>query len=154
MSGYFLLIYICNFHVLSHFLLIYICKLHWNQGSVLYKSIDKNSPSGQLPLTAARKLSSVFNLHAVEFISVTCGSSFVSPATDTKHPKTYHNSIQNYHNLTGNVNSPRELIQRRLMRWLSRLGMVSLTGVSAWSRSGGRYLTPVTIYNIPEPVTT
>ena len=30
MSGKSLLIYICNFHVLSHFLLIYICKLHWN----------------------------------------------------------------------------------------------------------------------------
>jgi hypothetical protein len=29
-SGNFLLIYICNFHVLSNFLLIYICKLHWN----------------------------------------------------------------------------------------------------------------------------
>ena len=29
MSGKFLLIYICNFHVLSHLLLIYICKLHW-----------------------------------------------------------------------------------------------------------------------------
>ena len=24
------MIYICNFHVLSHLLLIYICKLHWN----------------------------------------------------------------------------------------------------------------------------
>ena len=23
------MIYICNFHVLSHLLLIYICKLHW-----------------------------------------------------------------------------------------------------------------------------
>ena len=31
-EGNFLLIYICNFHVLSHFLLIYICKLHWNLG--------------------------------------------------------------------------------------------------------------------------
>ena len=31
MSGNFLLIYICNFHVLSDLLLIYICKLHWNQ---------------------------------------------------------------------------------------------------------------------------
>ena len=30
-AGEFLLIYICNFHVLCHFLLIYICKLHWNQ---------------------------------------------------------------------------------------------------------------------------
>jgi hypothetical protein len=30
MSGKFLLIYICNFHVLIHLLLIYICKLHWN----------------------------------------------------------------------------------------------------------------------------
>ena len=29
-TGHFLLIYICNFHVLSHLLLIYICKLHWN----------------------------------------------------------------------------------------------------------------------------
>ena len=26
----FLLIYICNFHVLNNFLLIFICKLHWN----------------------------------------------------------------------------------------------------------------------------
>ena len=30
MSGKFLLINICNFHVLSQLLLIYICKLHWN----------------------------------------------------------------------------------------------------------------------------
>jgi hypothetical protein len=30
LAGEFLLIYICNFHVLSHLLLIYICKLHWN----------------------------------------------------------------------------------------------------------------------------
>ena len=30
----FLLIYICNFHVLYHFLLIYICKLHWNRRSL------------------------------------------------------------------------------------------------------------------------
>ena len=29
-TGKLLLIYICNFHVLSHLLLIYICKLHWN----------------------------------------------------------------------------------------------------------------------------
>ena len=29
MSGKFLMIYMCNFHVLSHLLLIYICKLHW-----------------------------------------------------------------------------------------------------------------------------
>jgi hypothetical protein len=27
---HFLLIYICNFHVLNHFLFMYICKLHWN----------------------------------------------------------------------------------------------------------------------------
>jgi hypothetical protein len=30
MSGEFLLIYICNFHVFNHFPLIYIYKLHWN----------------------------------------------------------------------------------------------------------------------------
>ena len=29
-AGNFLLIYICNFHILSHLLLNYICKLHWN----------------------------------------------------------------------------------------------------------------------------
>ena len=29
-KGNFILIYICNFHVLSHLLLIYICKFHWN----------------------------------------------------------------------------------------------------------------------------
>ena len=29
-SGISLLIYICNFHVLSNLLLIYICELHWN----------------------------------------------------------------------------------------------------------------------------
>ena len=28
--GRFLMIYICNFHVLSNLLLINICKLHWN----------------------------------------------------------------------------------------------------------------------------
>ena len=32
LGGNFLLIYICNFHVLSNLLLIYICKLHWNGG--------------------------------------------------------------------------------------------------------------------------
>ena len=34
-SGEFLLIYICNFHVLSNLLLIYICKLHWIPSSDL-----------------------------------------------------------------------------------------------------------------------
>jgi hypothetical protein len=29
--NHFLLIYICNFHVLNHFLLIFICKLRWNR---------------------------------------------------------------------------------------------------------------------------
>ena len=33
-SGKLLLIYICNFHVLSNLLLIYICKLHWNSHKV------------------------------------------------------------------------------------------------------------------------
>ena len=30
LSGKTFMIYICNFHVLSHLLLVYICKLHWN----------------------------------------------------------------------------------------------------------------------------
>jgi hypothetical protein len=32
-TGEFLLIYICNFHVLSNLLLIYICQLHWNHAT-------------------------------------------------------------------------------------------------------------------------
>ena len=35
-KGKLLLIYICNFHVLSNLLLIYICKLHWNLTSSLF----------------------------------------------------------------------------------------------------------------------
>ena len=38
MSGKLLLIYTCNFHVLSHFLLIYICKLHWNPNARFFPS--------------------------------------------------------------------------------------------------------------------
>jgi hypothetical protein len=34
MKGKSLLIYICNYHVLSHLLLIYICKLHWNLNAI------------------------------------------------------------------------------------------------------------------------
>ena len=36
--GELLLIYICNFHVLSHLLLIYICKLHWNLNTTELKN--------------------------------------------------------------------------------------------------------------------
>jgi hypothetical protein len=36
LAGKLLIIYICNFHVLSHFLLIYICKLHWNFLKVIW----------------------------------------------------------------------------------------------------------------------
>jgi hypothetical protein len=39
-EGYFLLIYICNFHVLSHFLLIYICKLHWNLNTIFVCQVN------------------------------------------------------------------------------------------------------------------
>jgi hypothetical protein len=40
--GKFLLIYVCNFHVLSHLLLIYIYKLHWKQGPL---EINANNAS-------------------------------------------------------------------------------------------------------------
>jgi hypothetical protein len=39
-EGNFLLIYICNFHVLSHLLLIYICKLHWNLNSMFVSQVN------------------------------------------------------------------------------------------------------------------
>ena len=35
-----LLIYICNFHVLSYLLLIYICKLHWNLNTMFVCQVN------------------------------------------------------------------------------------------------------------------
>jgi hypothetical protein len=43
MSGEFLLIYICNFHVLTHLLLIYICKLHWIRPAAQACAHDKTA---------------------------------------------------------------------------------------------------------------
>ena len=54
MSGKFLLIYICNFHVLSNLLLIYICKFHWNQVLMLMgDEEDMFVPSQKKKSTAA-----------------------------------------------------------------------------------------------------
>ena len=39
-NGKFLLIYIYNFHVLSHLLLIYICKLHWNLNTMFVCQVN------------------------------------------------------------------------------------------------------------------
>ena len=44
MSGKFLLIYICNFHVLSDLLLIYICKL---QGKLAQKKVTGLTGDGK-----------------------------------------------------------------------------------------------------------
>ena len=44
-EGNFLLIYICNFHVLSHLLLIYICKLHWCSEGRLSRSQGRSRQS-------------------------------------------------------------------------------------------------------------
>ena len=38
--GKLLLIYICNFHVLSYILLIYICKLHWNLNTIFVCQVN------------------------------------------------------------------------------------------------------------------
>jgi Glutamate synthase central domain len=40
LAGKSLLIYICNFHVLSHLLLIYIRKLHWNLNTMLVFQVN------------------------------------------------------------------------------------------------------------------
>ena len=40
-EGNFLLIYICNFHVLNNFLLIFICKLHWNRDGGNYEAEER-----------------------------------------------------------------------------------------------------------------
>ena len=39
-SGTFLMIFICNFHVLSDLLLIYICKLHWNLNTMFVCQVN------------------------------------------------------------------------------------------------------------------
>jgi hypothetical protein len=55
-KGNFLLIYICNFHVLNHLLLIYIFKLHWNLNVLLcIKALHSFgvSPEGDKTLTTA-----------------------------------------------------------------------------------------------------
>ena len=39
-TGEYFLIYICNFHVLSHLLLIYICKLHWNLNTMFVCQVN------------------------------------------------------------------------------------------------------------------
>ena len=49
MPGKLLLIYICNFHVLSNLLLIYICKLHWNLCSRFYLRRIGESYMGGIP---------------------------------------------------------------------------------------------------------
>ena len=54
MSGKLLLIYICNFHVLSNLLLIYICKLHWNSSDVSaanFKLLSKTLRKVNIKLT-------------------------------------------------------------------------------------------------------
>ena len=52
MSGNFLLIFICNFHVLNHLLLIYICNLHWNRSKEIV-SIDRTK--SDLPLLSSER---------------------------------------------------------------------------------------------------
>ena len=44
-SGKFLLIYVCNFHVLSDLLLIYICKLHWNLVMNVFHLLCRGQPA-------------------------------------------------------------------------------------------------------------
>ena len=39
-EGKSLLIYICNFHVISNLLLIYICKLHWNLNTMFLCQVN------------------------------------------------------------------------------------------------------------------
>ena len=66
-EGNFLLIYICNFHVLSNLLLIYICKLHWNPTAkvqsifnyddVIMGILDPNAPT----IVKIRMLDFLFN---------------------------------------------------------------------------------------------
>ena len=51
LSGRLLLIYIWNFHVLSHLLLIYICKLHWNLNTIFILPCQTHRRSPPAPVT-------------------------------------------------------------------------------------------------------
>ena len=60
MSGEFLLIYICNFHVLSHLLLIYICKLHWNHQDLIGEARTDAAMSFHTDVSAAEGMTSSY----------------------------------------------------------------------------------------------
>ena len=55
-GGKFLLIYICNFHVLSNLVLIYICKLHWTRISDQKPFLSRELSYGADQVGALRKL--------------------------------------------------------------------------------------------------
>ena len=59
--GKFLLIYICNFHVLSHLLFIYICKLHWNH----------HHQTGSVPVIACSALDNAGVKTILDVVTVT-----------------------------------------------------------------------------------
>ena len=64
LEGNFLLIYIFNFHVLSHLLLIYICKLHWN--------FDNLTSFSYLKVSLCRKILSLNNSSGNFFLIYKC----------------------------------------------------------------------------------
>ena len=49
LRGKLLLIYICNFRVLTHVLLIFICKLHWNHCTGVERQMANLRVGGHLP---------------------------------------------------------------------------------------------------------
>jgi hypothetical protein len=63
MSGELLMIYICNFHVLSNLLLIFICKLHWKENP-LVKPFSQNMKKNAKSVNAFRS----------DYCCVMCGS--------------------------------------------------------------------------------
>ena len=85
--GKLLLIYICNFHVLSNLQLIYICKLHWNLPVTTYEHNEAHEVSDASQV--------IMNIHREAALIV--GDSVVAPAVppDTSELCINADSVEN-----------------------------------------------------------
>jgi hypothetical protein len=105
MSGKLLMIYICNFHVLSNFLMIYICKLyfHWNPGGLFtaYEYTMETPFATDNPILTSGMIGLTRNCHNLtrncHNLTRTCHN-----LTRTCHnlTRTCHNLPRNCYNLT------------------------------------------------------
>ena len=107
MSGKLLLIYICNFHVLSHLLLIYICKLHWNPstlipGSLLlgFENVESTVPTGWVYATSVGivlllcAITSIWFIYWIRFLSMRTTAQYETIQSQDCDPQAIVSAIQ------------------------------------------------------------